>query len=222
MPCAGLEATLAEDAVSAGLALDAGEGGWRPDPKVWAAPIARALPDLEATLRRWPSASGLWKTWLSWAPLHPLRPSPYAFAQTVVVASPRSRWVCRLPEELHRAIQAELQASHRFLENLSWFQEAWEGLKLAVEDRDRVITPAQIEMLYMNYVEAKVAAGDRLESTDLGRERIALLAELSGAAPLPAPPKPPSALEGLTGFPAPVRKGPAGPWPTGKMESKGP
>ncbi|WP_306601731.1 hypothetical protein [Geothrix sp. 21YS21S-2] len=199
MPSPGLEPALAADATAAFLEVETGEGGWRPDTAAWAAPLAAAMPELEAALRRWPSSAGLWETWISWARLCPDRPSAYAFARTMPAAEPRSRWLCLLPEKVHRAVARELLEAHRDVECRGWFQECWEGLKLVADDLPVRITSAQVDLVFPFLK----AAGE--DGTELARERDALLASIPAPRPPSAEPAP-GAFAALTDLRVPGRK----------------
>ena len=207
MPCPGLEPLLAEDATAVRLAVTWGEGGWKPDRLIWEAPLAQAMPALEGALRRWPGSADLWRVWISWARLHPDQPSAHAFAQSMPVPQPRSRWLCRLPEEVHQAIARELRDSGRLAEARDWFREAWEGLKLAVEDPEPGLGDAMVETIYCLLREILAASGGAFDRPSLDKERQNLLARLQEGAGTAAPKAKPGPFEAFTGLPVPSPMG---------------
>jgi len=134
MPDPRLEATMAEDAAQALVALEFDpKAAWKPDPEVWGAAAMQALPNLEPLVRAWPNRTYLWRAWLSWARFHPARPSVLALAQSVPFWSwspqgDRNAWRAWLPYEVQRAIAEEMRRTGNFTAMRDWFQGVWEAL----------------------------------------------------------------------------------------------
>jgi hypothetical protein len=129
MPDARLEATLAQDAAAARIALPfAPTASWKPDPDLWAAAAQSVLPKVEDELRSWPSRSALWTVWISWARFHPSRPSLLNLAQSLPYWYPQGDWRAGLPYQVQRAVAAELRLQGSFDTMRSWFRSAWEVL----------------------------------------------------------------------------------------------
>ena len=129
MPDPRLEATLAEDAAEARIALDFDPTApWKPDPDTWAGAAQRVLPKVEAELRCWPERVALWNTWMAWARFHPARPGVVALAQSLPYWSPREDWRAELPYSVQRAVAAELRRQGNFNVMRDWFRAAWDAL----------------------------------------------------------------------------------------------
>ena len=126
-PQGALEAHAAEDARLSRMPLRFPEG-WTPSPDIWPWHAQKLLPELEQELRAWPSRSGLWRTWVQWAALHPQRPSPLVLVRGLALWGSERRFGASLPKEVHQAVAEELRQGGRFEEMRAWFQDAWDGL----------------------------------------------------------------------------------------------
>ncbi|MBI4911099.1 MAG: hypothetical protein HY823_00025 [Acidobacteria bacterium] len=127
MPNRHLEARLAEDARRLRARIKGGDG-WTPEPGLWQWSALQVLPGLEVDLARWPDRPDLWRSWVSWARLHPRKPSALDLARRLPVWGPESAWSARLPAEVHRAVAEELRDTQRAEEMRQWFQAAWDGV----------------------------------------------------------------------------------------------
>ena len=178
MPDRRLEATLAQDAAAARIALDFGpDAPWKPDPDTWAACAQEVLPKVEAELRSWPGRSVLWTTWVSWARFHPGQPSITRLAQSLPYWSPRGDWRAGLPYLAQRAVAAELRRQGQFDRMRSWFRIAWEALDqrplaaLRIGERQWVMERRKEEetAIFQPLRDALRALGCSQEQTELER-----------------------------------------------------
>ncbi|MFN7957683.1 MAG: hypothetical protein U0P46_05060 [Holophagaceae bacterium] len=129
MPRPEFEDRLMEDARLAGIPLDFGpEADWIRNVEGWRSSARRALPDLEAALRRWPGNAELWRQWMGWSAFLPVPPSALALSESLAVFGSRSEWKAKLPVAVHKAIAAEFLRKRRFDEMADWFLEAWTGV----------------------------------------------------------------------------------------------
>ncbi len=96
---------------------------WKPDRELWAEAAGKKLPQLEADVRRWPTADGSLLAWVSWATLHPAHPRPGALLRSLAIWKnmEQSRDTLLragpLPMEATMGVSAFLQA-----------EKDWEGL----------------------------------------------------------------------------------------------
>lgn len=129
LPNPTLEALMAEDARLLGTSVDISPmAGWTPDPTLWEWAAQRTLPQLEATLQRWPSDVRTWWSWIAWSRFHPSRPSALALVQRLPLWRDRDAWAAALPKDVHLAVAEEFRQQGRFEEMRAWFQNAWESL----------------------------------------------------------------------------------------------
>lgn len=129
LPNPALEALMVEDARRLATGVDISPiAGWTPDPALWEWAAQRTLPQLEATLQRWPSDVRTWWSWIAWSRYHPSRPSALALVQRLPLWRDRDAWAAALPKDVHLAVAEEFRQQGRFEDMRAWFQNAWESL----------------------------------------------------------------------------------------------
>ncbi|HEX9009185.1 MAG TPA: hypothetical protein VF804_02370, partial [Holophagaceae bacterium] len=171
MPQPALEARLVEDAAAAWLPLDFGpEAPWISDPDRWRTAARKLVPEVQATLERWPDSSPLWLAWMSWAAFLAKPPSVLAFARDLPVFGSRSAWAANLPAGVHRAILREGRQARRFQDLDDWFSGAW----AAVRDRSWRFKPERAseereKAIFEGYRETLRSEGQDLAAVDLER-----------------------------------------------------
>jgi hypothetical protein len=178
MPDPRLEATLAQDAAAARIALPfAPTASWKPDPDLWAGAALAVLPQVEEELRSWPSRSALWNLWITWARFHPSRPSLLNLAQSLPYWYPQGDWRAGLPYQVQRAVAAELRLQGSFDAMRAWFRPAWDALDhrplamLRLGERQWVMERRREEetAVFMPLRDALRALGCAEEQTELER-----------------------------------------------------
>jgi hypothetical protein len=137
------------------------EGAWKPNPALWQPVAERILPDLEASLGRWPTNPRLWRAWIAWNALRAKPRSPKTFAESLTPFGPRAVWMARLPMELHAAVAEDLMRTKHFAAMRDWFQEVW--------DARRACSPEGVERIYRYLQQAHSALG--LRPLDRPRDR---------------------------------------------------
>ncbi len=169
MPLPALEARLLEDAVAASIPLDFGpDAPWLSNPEAWRAQTRRVLPELAASLQRWPANRSLWQAWLAWSAFVPLPPSVVAFAEGLPIFGPRADWKLLLPGEVHRAVAAEFRKTRRFELMADWFREPWRALVAPLRERPSELPSASAgeTAIHEGYLEALKALKLTLEAAE--------------------------------------------------------
>lgn len=165
MPNPVLEKVMAEDATRAWITLDFDRSAlWQPDTKLWEHHALRLLPELEETLRRWPSSRRLWRLWLSWLPFHSSPLTTYEFASSMAVFRSKDEWLADLPKEVHLSVAKELKKDRRYGAMRDWFQGAW---NVVAKKEDDLI--GNRDVIYICLAEALSALHEKESVRDLTR-----------------------------------------------------
>ncbi|HTL99289.1 MAG TPA: hypothetical protein VL181_10845 [Holophagaceae bacterium] len=158
MPNERLEATLLEDARATLEPFHPGAGAvmpmvddWKPRKELWEPAARRALPELEARLRRWPERKESWEAWLDWAEVSADPPSPARLMESLAIwKARRAGGAGPLPDGVLEVVSKHLMTEERWKDLADWCRAFWEGgvreelARLALpfpgdgrEDRDR-------------------------------------------------------------------------------------
>lgn len=105
-----------------------GGQGWKPLPELWQGPARRALPALEARLRRWPESLELWQAWLDWAAVADTAPDPAALLASLPIWKTRARGgPGPLPSDIVLKVLLDLRDAQRWEALAGWCRAVWEG-----------------------------------------------------------------------------------------------
>jgi hypothetical protein len=171
LPQKAFEARLAEDAALAELAFDFSPADPRiQEPELWKIKAKRTLPNVEAALQRWPSNTGLWRSWIAW---NTFREKPLLipdFAESLTVYGPRNAFISRLPTSVHEAVIRQCRERKRPDAMRDWFDAAFQGLRpffFAGEAQNQMESEQKQEkVIHDGMVEALNTLGRKAELAD--------------------------------------------------------
>lgn len=104
---------------------------WKPDKELWAEAAKKILPQIEADVRRWPTANRPLLSWVTWAALLPSHPRPGSLLRSLAIwknTSAERDPIHTGPLNIFTTgMISELLESHKDWEGLSdWCQALWE------------------------------------------------------------------------------------------------
>jgi hypothetical protein len=132
LPCRVLEPLLAEDLSLALLGADLGTK--EPDENLWFVEARRALPALEAHLRRWPMDGERWGALAFWTSFLPLHRGPVELAENLPTLQRGLSFQLCLPAGIHAQVGEHLQRRKAWVALRAWCEPVWAQL-VAMEPR---------------------------------------------------------------------------------------
>jgi hypothetical protein len=134
LPCRVLEPLLAEDLAQTLLGADLATKD--PDENLWFTEARRAVPALEAHLRRWPMDGERWAALAFWTSFVPLHRGPMELAERLPTVQQGLTFPLCLPAGIHFQVGEQLQRRQAWVHLRGWCEPVWEQL-VALEPRSR-------------------------------------------------------------------------------------
>jgi hypothetical protein len=126
LPCRALEPLLAEDLSLALLGADLATKDL--DENLWFVEARRALPALEAHLRRWPMDGERWGALAFWTSFLPLHRGPVELAENLPTLQKGLSFQLCLPAGIHAQVGEHLQRRKAWVALRAWCEPVWSQL----------------------------------------------------------------------------------------------